>query len=279
VKAREPPGARLRVFCTLFRRDLGMVFRHPAIYLIVGLVWLALAWFSHNFLFSLGKLGVSVAADPVRIPYVVSVVLIAFYLAVASGMSLAQERENRTLEVFFYGPATPAARVFSLFLRDASVFLVCAASFLAAAFAAGGVTKLFPGAYTLRSVGLSILLVWPTLGLSLLASAAARRTRTAVILVVGVFLIFAALQAAGILLGALPAEGLSLAALVARGSLLALLRVLEWLSPLGYLAHVNDAILASSTLATAGVLAAAAGYTALMLVLATLVLARRELGA
>jgi hypothetical protein len=94
-----------------------------------------------------------------------------------------------------------------------------------------------------------------------------------------VFLVFAALQAAGILLSVLPAEGLSLAALVARGSLMALLRVLEWLSPLGYLAHVNDAILASSPLATAAVLAAATGYTALMLALATLVLARREKGA
>jgi ABC-type transport system involved in multi-copper enzyme maturation permease subunit len=169
--------------------------------------------------------------------------------------------------------------VLSLFLRDAAVFLICAASFLAAAFAAGGLTKLFPGAYTLRSVGLSTLLVWPTLGLSLLASAAVRRTRTAVILVVGVFLLFAGLQAAGMLLGALPAEGLSLAALIARSSLQALLRVLEWLSPLGYLAHVNDAILAYSPLATAGVLAAAAGYTAMMLALAALVLHRRELGA
>ncbi len=279
MKSREPLVLRLEVFWALFRRDLGMVFRHPAIYLIVGLVCLALAYFSNNFLLSLGKLGVSVAADPVRIPYVVSVVLITLYLAVASGMSLAQERENRTLEVFFYGPVTPVARVLALFLRDASVFLVCAASFLVLAFAAGGFTRLFPGSYTLSSVGLSICLVWPTLGLSLLASAAVRKTRTAVILVVGVFLVFAALQAAGALLAALPAEGLSLAALVARGSLMALLRVLEWLSPLGYLAHVNDAILATSPLATTGVLAAAAGYTALMLALSILVLARREKGA
>jgi len=189
VNGREPLARRLRVLGALLRRDLGMVFRHPAIYLIVGLVWLALAWFSSNFLVSLGKLGVSVAADPVRIPYVVSVVLISLYLAVASAVSLAQERENRALEVFFYGPVTPAARVLSLFLRDAAVFLVCAASFLGLALATGGITRLFPGAYTLRSVGLSVLLVWPTLGMGLLASAAVRRTRGAVILVVGLLLL------------------------------------------------------------------------------------------
>jgi hypothetical protein len=60
---------------------------------------------------------------------------------------------------------------------------------------------------------------------------------------------------------------------------MALLRVMEWLLPLGYLAHVNDAILTASPLQTSAVLTAAAGYTALMLAMATLVLARREKGA
>ncbi len=267
---------RLRVGWVLYRRDLLLALFSPSIYLCLSAACLLLAFFVVNYLNTVSQLSVLVSADPARIPLFFSVAFISLYLGVTSSISISSEREHRTLEVLFYGPVTPLARILSIFLRDLSVFLLAAVFFVLDILIASSFTNLALGPYSLSTIGASFFLVWPMVSFSLLLSSCFRRVRKAVLLFVTIFIGLAGLQIASSLLSAIPTESISLFLLYVKQAFLAVLRVSQWVSPFSYIARLNDTVLSGSTLHLGGYVLAAVGYSVLLLLLATAVLKRMD---
>ncbi len=267
-----PP--RLRVVRTLYLRDLTTVLFSPYVYLLGVLACALASYFAGVFLTTVSSLSVLVSPDPLRIPLVFTAVAVAVYLGISSSIAITHEREQRTLEVLFYGPVTPGARIAALFLRDISVFLIVVAFFFLEALLVSLTTNLTLGASSLRAAGLSVALVCPMVGFSLLISAAFRKTRAAVLLFISLFVILSGLQLASMILDSVSAESASLFVLYLRRALSLFLSWARWLSPFAYIARVGE-FLDAGAQAPTGIVAAALLYAAGLLAAATAVLRRR----
>ena len=269
---------RLRVFRTLYVRDLISVLYSPFVYLLGVLVCALASYFAGVFLTTVSSLSIMVSADPLRIPLAFTAIAVAVYLGVSSSIAITHEKEQKTLEVLFYGPVTPAARVGALFFRDLSVFLIVVALFFAEALVVSLTTNLTLGAPSLRAAALSVALVCPMLGFSLLLSAAFRKTRSAVLLFVSLFVVLSGLQLASMVLDSVPVESASLFVMYLRRALSLFLSWARWLSPFAYIARVGEFLEAGGQ-AAAGTVAAALAYAFGLLGAATIVLKRRGAGA
>ena len=269
---------RLRVVRTLYIRDLTSVLFSPFVYLLGVLVCALASYFAGVFLSTVSSLSVMVSVDPLRIPLVFTAVAVAVYLGISSSIAISHEREQKTLEVLFYGPVTPAERIGALFLRDLSVFLIVVTLFFAEALLVSLTTNLTLGAPSLRAAALSVPLVCPMVGFSLLISAVFRKTRSAVLLFVSLLVVLSGLQLASMILDSVPAESASLFVMYFRRALSLFLSWARWLSPFAYIARVGEFLEAGGQ-TPAWTVAAAMAYAAGLLGAATIVLRKRGVGA
>lgn len=268
---------RLLVLRTLYVRDFTSVLFSPFVYLLGFLVCALTSYFPGVFLTTVSSLSIMVSAGPLRIPLVSTVIAIAVYLGISSSIAIAHEREQKTLEVLFYGPVTPAERIGALFLRDLSVFLIVVALFFAEALFISLTTNLTLGAPSLRAAVLSVPLVCPMVGFSLLISSAFRKTRAAVLFFISLFVVFSGLQFTSMVLDSVPAESASLFIMYFRHALFLFLGWARWLSPFAYIARVGELIEAGGQ-SLAWTVAAALVYAFGLLGAATIVLRKRGTG-
>ncbi len=276
--ARREISHRLHVVRTLYVRDLSAALFSPFVYLLAVLACALASYFASVFLSTIGSLSVMVSSDPLRIPLVFTAFAAAVYLGISSSVAIAHEREQKTLEVLFYGPVTPAGRIAALFLRDLTVFVIVIVVFFVEALLVSWVTNLTLGALSLRAAAVSIPLVCPMVALSLLISAGTRKTRSAVLLFISLFLVLAGLQVVSMILDSIPAESASLFVMYVRRALFIFLSWIQWLSPFSYIARVGEFLEAGGQ-GVLWVAAVAFGYALVLLAAAAAMLARRRTGA
>ena len=269
------PYRASRVGATLYLRDLKAKLFSPFPYLLLALICLLSTYFLGNLLKVISSLSVMVSADPFQIPLFFSVIAIALYLGVTSSTSISHEREQRTLEVLFFGPVTAEVRILALFFRDISVFLISVAFFLVHALVYSLATNLSLGVLSLRTAALSLPLVCPMVGLSLLLSASCRRARTSVLLFVCLFVLLAGLQLASMVLASIPAESISLFVLYLRRALAVFLDWILWISPFSYISRIGGMLETGASRPMGWTVLAALTYTAGLLAAARLVLSKR----
>ncbi len=261
----------------LYLRDLKSSLFSPFPYILVTAVCLLSTYFLRNFMAAVYALSLTVSADPSRLPLSVSVIALALYLGITSSISLSHEREQKTLEVLFYGPVTPSMRIAALFLRDMSVFLMALGFLFVHALVVSLTANLATGAQSLRAAALSLPLVCPMIGLSLLLSALCRKARSSVLLFIGLFVLMAGLPAVFVVLSSIPLESATLFMLYIRRALSALLEWVKWISPFSYLSWIGGMLPGNPSQAGVAVLGAAA-YSAALFAAASLALARKGKG-
>jgi hypothetical protein len=262
----------------LYLRDLKSALYSPFPYILVTAVCLLSTYFLRNFMAAVSALSLTVSTDPSRLPLSVSVIAMALYLGITSSTSLSHEREQKTLEVLFYGPVTPAMRIGALFLRDLSVFLLALGFFFVHALVVALTANLAAGAQSLRTAGLSLPLVCPMIGLSLLLSAMCRKTRSSVLLFISLFVLMAGLQAVFAALSSIPLENASLFVLYIKRALSAFLEWAKWISPFSYLSRIGGMLSDGGPYEARWTVLAALAYSAALLAAACLALARKGQG-
>jgi ABC-type transport system involved in multi-copper enzyme maturation permease subunit len=268
----------LRAGAVLYLRDLRSTLSTPLPYLLMTGICLLSSYFLGNLLNAISSLSLIVSADPTRIPLFISVIALGLYLGITSSLSISHEREQRTLEILFYGPVTPFLRIAALFFRDLTVFAASVAILLLEMLLVSIATNLPPGIHSLRAAGASLLLVCPMISLSLLISTLCRRARASVLLFVCLFAVLAGLQVASMVLSSIPTEGLSLFMLYLRRALSLFLGWARWVSPFSYLVQTGGGLTGSTTGVTARILLAAVAYSIVLLAAARFVLAKKGKG-
>jgi ABC-type transport system involved in multi-copper enzyme maturation permease subunit len=209
--------------------------------------------------------GILVLADPFRSPLAMAMLVLALFLAISAAVSTARDRESGTLEVLFYAPVDEITCVLGK-VGGLLIAYVAALPLLLASFALLALITGFALTPTvLISLALSIVPAAEVVSFGVLLSVGTSRVRTAVLLLGG---------AAALLLGATVANSLVLLVpitdpaspvLALRDALAALEMVVRWVSPFAYLERVVDGAITGAWRTALISLAAAVGYTLLMM--------------
>jgi ABC-type Na+ efflux pump permease subunit len=235
----------LRVGWTLFKRDITERLLSPITYIGMTAVCLLSTFMVLNYLDTLEKLAIIVSVDPSRATLFFAVIFMALYLGVASSMSIAQEREHRTLEVLFCGPITHSTYVLSKFCRDVAVFFIFLVVLLCFLILESKITNVAIGPKSLYSIGLSFFLIWPTFAFCLLISSLVKRVRKAILIFIIVVFILGIIQAAHGFLYSMPPDNVSFFLLYIRQALTVVLAALQWVSHISYIAAATGGMPAS----------------------------------
>lgn len=275
MRGPAPQATRWWVAGVIAWREAGAVMRGIGVYVALALALVAAAWVLLIDVRALEAAGILVLADPFRAPLAFAMLVLAAFLALSAAVSTARDRESGTLEVLFYAPVDEISCV----LGKVGGLLVVYVAALPMLFAAFALLALITGfALTpaiLLSLALSIVPAAEVVSFGVLLSIGAGRVRTAVLLLLGAtaVLLSAALAYGMVLL--VPITDPSSPVLALRDALAALDAIVRWISPFAYLERVIDGALTGAWRAALTSLAAAVGYTLLMMAGAAYSLRRR----
>lgn len=230
-----PRFRRARVIWTIASRDLRSHVFGVSLYVAVALILLGVSHFAlRNALWQVEQNGLMVLADPVGYPFFLALWLMAVYMGLMAAVTIARERDNGTLEVLFYGPVDSGTYVLGKLTQPMASFVIVALFYLlyfagSARFANLG----FPGNVP-ELLLLALALTGCVVAFGLAISALSRKVSVAVLVFLGLMLVFTAVSIAQLILLAIPAEQLTDVLAFARTVVDGIQRGLEWVSPLAY---------------------------------------------
>jgi len=108
----------------LMKRELISSLYGPGIYIAIFISFLSSSFILKNYLDSIREDNISISSDPLNYPLFISVIVISFYLAILSAISISRERDQGTLEVLFYGPVSCPSYVLAKYFKDLLLYLV-----------------------------------------------------------------------------------------------------------------------------------------------------------
>ena len=114
----------------LSKRDLYSTLRSWGIYIVAFLSFIASSFILKNYLDSIQTDNILISADPLNYPLFVSVIIISFYLAILSAISISREKDQGTLEVLFYGPVSSFTYILGKYIKDILTYLVMVVFFV-----------------------------------------------------------------------------------------------------------------------------------------------------
>jgi ABC-type transport system involved in multi-copper enzyme maturation permease subunit len=275
MRGPAPQASRWWVAGVIAWREARAVMRGIGAYVALTLALVAAVWVLLIDVRALEGAGLLVLADPFRSPLAIAMLVLVTFLALSAAVSTARDRESGTLEVLFYAPVDEITCV----LGKVGGLLVVYGAALPLLLAAFALLALITG-FALRpailvSLALSVVPAAAVISFGVLLSIGTSRVRTAVLLLVG---------ASAVLLGAALAYGMVLLVpvtdpsspvLALRDALAALDAIVRWISPFAYLERLVDGALTGAWRTTLMGLAAAVGYTLLMMAGAAYWLRRR----
>jgi ABC-type transport system involved in multi-copper enzyme maturation permease subunit len=275
MRGPAPQASRWWVAGVIAWREARAVMRGIGAYVALTLALVAAVWVLLLDVRTLEGAGLLVLADPFRSPLAIAMLVLVTFLALSAAVSTARDRESGTLEVLFYAPVDEITCV----LGKVGGLLVVYGAALPLLLAAFALLALITG-FALRpailvSLSLSVVPAAAVISFGVLLSIGTSRVRTAVLLLVG---------ASAVLLGAALAYGMVLLVpvtdpsspvLALRDALAALDAIVRWISPFAYLERLVDGALTGAWRTTLMGLAAAVGYTLLMMAGAAYWLRRR----
>lgn len=225
------------------RRDLRSMVLGLGIYIVLSLSLLASALILRNYLNFIDESGLLVLSDPFRLPFFIVTLLFSLFLALSSVTTIAREKDQGTLEVLFYGPMDCFSYILGKYLAQISSYLVAAAIYVCCFALYAGLTNLiFPLSMTWVIV-LSVLTISAIIAFGMFLSTLTGTARAALLLLLGVVLLFVVIQAGHELLANVSSQDRYYNPILFLKNVFSFLnRVANWLSPFSYLNQGMNAV-------------------------------------
>jgi ABC-type transport system involved in multi-copper enzyme maturation permease subunit len=223
-----------RAINALVRRDFFSNLGGWGPYLAVCVAFLASSFLLKNYLGAIQEENILISSDPLNFPLLISLVVVSFYLAILSVVSISREKDQGTLEVLFYGPVNCASYLLAKFVADMLVYLVLLCFLILYFLSVSALTNLAFSWSLMKGVFLSISSVACVISFSLFISSLTSRMRSSIIGLMAILLVFLAIQVCHTMLLRLEQDTLSSSMITLRETLAVLSRGIEWISPFAY---------------------------------------------
>lgn len=264
-----------RTVNALIRRDFSSNLNSWGPYVATFVSLLASSFLLKNYLGAIKEKNILISSDPFNFPLLISLVVIAFYLAIVSVVSISREKDQGTLEVLFYGPVNCSAYLVAKFLADMLVYLVLVCFLILYFIAVSALTNLAFSWSLMKAIFLSVFSVSCVISFSLLISSLTSRMRNSIIWLVAILFAFLAIQVSHTMLVRLEEGALSSSMVYLRNTLGMLSQGVEWISPFTYLHRGMQSISIESSRLYGINIAYALAYSFVSLVFSVLVLERK----
>lgn len=232
----------------LVKRDFLSALKGWGLYVAAFVSLLASSFILRSHLGAIKENNILISSDPLNYPLFISLVVISFYLAIISVISISREKDQGTLEVLFYGPVNCSSYLAAKYIKDMLLYLVMVGFFFVYFGAVSGFTNLAFSWSLVKAIFLSIFLVSCIVSFGLFISSLTSRMRTSIIWLVGILLVFLAVQIFHTMLISLEEEALSSSLLYLRKTLEMVSHGIGWISPFSYLNRGMQSIAIGSTL-------------------------------
>ncbi len=259
----------------LTKRDLYSSLRSWGIYVVLFLSFIASSFILKNYLDSIQADDILISADPLNYPLFVSVIIISFYLAILSAISVSREKDQGTLEVLFYGPVSSLTYILGKYIKDIVTYLVMVIFFLVYFWGVSLLTNLGFSYGLLKTILVSIFSVSCIISFGLFISSITGKMRNSIIWLVGILALFLAVQVGQSLLLGMPGENMSPVLTYLGDTLSVVSQGINWISPFSYLTRGIDYIYLDNSLLFALNLLYCLFYSAILLSLSTFILKRK----
>jgi len=231
-----------RTIGVLAKRDLISTLHSWGIYIATFISFLASSFILKNYLDSIRENNISISTDPLNYPLFISVVIVSFYLAILSAISISREKDRGTLEVLFYGPISCPSFILAKYIKNMLTYLIVAGFFFIYFLGVSGLTNLGFSYGLIEAMGFSIFFVSCMISFGLLISSLTEKVRNSILWLVGIFLAFLAIQISHTILLSIPEENMSSPLIYLESTLSVISKGIGWISPFSYLARGMDAI-------------------------------------
>jgi len=240
--AQKELSLSLHAVKALSKRDLYSTLRSWGIYVAAFLSFLASSFILKNYLDSIKEDDIFISTSPLNYPLFISVVIISFYLAILSAISISREKDQGTLEVLFYGPVSYPAYILGKYLKDVLTYLVMLVLFAAYFWGVSFLSNLGFSYGLVKILLTSIFSVSCIVSFGLFISSLTGRIRSSIIWLIGILILFLAVQVGYTILLGMPEESLSPVLTYLGNTLSIISRVVNWISPFSYLTRGIDAV-------------------------------------
>jgi ABC-type transport system involved in multi-copper enzyme maturation permease subunit len=258
------------------RRDLRSTILGIGIYVVLSTALLASALILRNHLNFVDENGLLVLSGAFVVPLFTTIFLCSLFLALSSVATIAREKDQGTMQVLFYGPVDSLSYILGKYLAQMFTYL--------------GAVVVFGGCFVLYAaltnfnfpfgmaaiILLSVLIASDLIAFGIFLSTLSSSVRGALMLFLGVVLVFGVIQAGHELLISLPSPSRYYNPLLFLKNVLAFLNdVAGWLSPFSYLNRGMSAVQRGSVISFLLVALISAGYTMVFLGLSMVTLERK----
>jgi len=226
----------------LSKRDLYSTLRSWGIYIVAFLSFIASSFILKNYLDSIKENDILISADPLNYPLFISVIIISFYLAILSAISISREKDQGTLEVLFYGPVSSSIYILGKYIKDILTYLIMVIFFLAYFWGVSFLTNLGFSYGLVKTILVSIFSVSCVVSFGLFISSLTGKIRSSIIWLIGILLLFLAVQVGQTILFGMPEEKMSPVLTYLGNTLSIISRGINWISPFSYLTRGIDAV-------------------------------------
>lgn len=259
----------------LSKRDLYSTLRSWGIYIVAFLSFIASSFILKNYLDSIQADNILISADPLNYPLFVSVIIISFYLAILSAISVSREKDQGTLEVLFYGPVSSLTYILGKYIKDILTYLVMVVFFLVYFWGVSLLTNLGFSYGLLKTILVSIFSVSCIVSFGLFISSLTGKMRNSIIWLVGILALFLVVQVGQTILLGMPEENMSPVLTYLGDTLSVISRGINWVSPFSYLTRGIDAVYLDNTLLYGLNILYSIVYSAILLLLSIFILKRK----
>jgi len=197
----------------------------------------------------------------------------ALYMAVTSVTTIARERQDKTLEVLFYGPVNQKSFILGKYLGRMAIFILLLLGTTLYITAAGLAFGLGVNETSLKLAILSTLLISCIVSLGILLSTLTSSVTGSIFLLIIFMIAMFLLKVAGIFLGIIP--DINPIITIARNMTVTLINVTQYVSPVEYLSIGIDAVNSADLLKYAAGFLYPAAYTGLLLWISTVILKKK----
>ena len=270
--------SKMNTVWVLARRELRSTLYGVGIYITVVLALILTSFALRGYLVSVGEVGYLITPTPYLEPIILffsplslSVTVGSIYLALASATSIAREKDQRTIEVLFYGPVGYISYVFSKYLKGILSYVAMAILLILYFLLVSLVTNLGLPLKFFQGLVLSFFLVSCIIGFGIILSTLASTVRSSVLLLLALIIILWGVDLGASILSIINIPTSSPVTLL-QDSMSIINGGLRWVSPFGYFREGLIAISLESPTKYLISLVSSAIYSALLLALAMIIL-------
>lgn len=259
----------------LSKRDLSSTLHSWGIYIVAFLSFIASSFILKNYLDSIQADDILISADPLNYPLFISVIIISFYLAILSAISISREKDQGTLEVLFYGPVSSLTYILGKYIKDIVTYLVMVVFFLVYFWGVSLLTNLGFSYGLFKTIVISIFSVSCIISFGLFISSLTGKMRNSIIWLVGILALFLAIQVGQTILFAMPEENMSSVLTYLGNTLSVISGGINWISPFSYLTRGIDSVYLDNTLLYGLNILYSLVYSAILLLLSVFILKKK----